>query len=81
MLDGSNFLKFGWVHGLRLHQYETTSKQRFVYSNGQGKSFIMRGAYNTTHYTIIVKHSQRMSATPLLPWVIIEKDSVLPFTL
>lgn len=30
MLDGNSFLKAGWVHGLKLHQYKAVSTLRFV---------------------------------------------------
>ncbi len=30
MLDGNNFVKAGWVHGLKLHEYSITEGSRFV---------------------------------------------------
>ena len=30
MLDGENFLKSGWVHGLRLTRFETAGKVRYI---------------------------------------------------
>ena len=30
MLDGSSFLKAGWVHNLRLHQFSSTGDVRFL---------------------------------------------------
>ncbi len=30
MLDGNNFLKAGWVHGLKLHEYKVTEESKFV---------------------------------------------------
>ena len=30
MLDGENFLKSGWVHGLRLTRFEIAGKVRYI---------------------------------------------------
>lgn len=30
MLDGNNFLKAGWVHGLKLHEYSIAEGSRYV---------------------------------------------------
>ena len=30
MLDGNNFVRAGWVHALKLHQYQTAAYKRFL---------------------------------------------------
>ena len=30
MLDGGNFLRAGWVHGLKLHQYRSDKVVKYV---------------------------------------------------
>ena len=30
MLDGDNFLKAGWVYGMRLHQFGNSEDSRFL---------------------------------------------------
>ena len=66
----------GWVHGMKLHKLDCSlGSERFLV---MGKVI---SNCNINHYELSffnkkkkVKHSQRMSATPLLPWIILEPN-------
>ena len=77
MFDGESFLKAGWIHSLKLHQF----------SKGDSSQFLILGKVIVFVFSVIrcikifltfqVKHSQRMSASSLSPWVIIENSGVV----
>ena len=72
MLDGSNFMASGWVHGMKLHQYKTSHGFRFV-AMGKVSLDLLYSLTIILSSTLQCKHSQRTSATPFLPWVVMEK--------
>ena len=82
-LEGYNgrrqHLKAGWVHQLRLHQFYVSGNLRFVVMGKViGKIYLARARLLLYHILYVqVKHSQKMSATPLLPWVIVEKQGAV----
>lgn len=70
MLDADGFVQSGWVHDLLLHQF---SYDKCVI---KGKVIFL---FNNTLFIsslslLQVKHSQRLSSTPLLPWSIVMMD-------
>ena len=71
MLDGSNFMRFSWVNNLKLHQFKVSDGWNFLI---MGK--VSHKCRQTTDVIINqkVKHSQRMSANSLLPWVIVTQQ-------
>ena len=77
MLDGDCFLKAGWIHNLRLYRFVSSNNVRYVIMgkvkyNDSGGHLLLNTC--SIDYNVQVKHSQRVSATPLLPWVIVEKN-------
>ena len=76
MFDGESFLKAGWIHGLKLHQF----------SKGDSSQFLILGKVIVISFSAIclikssnfqVKHSQRMSGSSLSPWVVIENTGAI----
>ena len=64
MVDSAGFVKAGWVHDMLLHRF---SDNKFVI---KGKVW-QRNIFVLTNYLQVlfqVKHSQRMSATSLVPF-------------
>ena len=65
MLDGNNFLQAGWINSLKLHVFGPPDQLKFVV---MGNVRIYLNSFSNLCYKFIlqVKHSQRMSDTPLI---------------
>ena len=66
MLDGENFLKSGWVHGLRLTRFETEGKKVRYFIMGKVSNKITVIPKLMLYLWLKVKHSRRLSAIPLI---------------
>ena len=71
MLDGQRFLKAGWVHALKLHAFTGQGKERYLI---MGKVSINTVCLLVTLIVLHaqVKHSQSVSLSPLVPWIVVE---------
>lgn len=64
MLDADGFVHSGWVHDLLVHQF---ANDKFVIK-GKVIFFFYSATFQYSVPLFQVKHSQRLSSTPLLPW-------------
>ena len=78
MLDSDGFIKAGWVHGIRLHQFTTgdgvkcVSKGKVRYNNIFNQIFCIVSMFCCRSSTLNEYHA----ATPLVPWAIVDQQGI-----
>ncbi len=74
MLGCDSFVKAGWVHNPRAHLFKHSSGERWLVMGKVCLRATDSSSCNMLNICIIqVKHSEMMTATPLIPWVVCQR--------